>query len=49
MITDYVPAAYVTHDILHMRGGHRFEWLIDGVTIPDTNIATDLGSPTRQL
>src|SRR5271170_2583396 len=21
MITDYVPAAYVTHDMLHMRGG----------------------------
>jgi hypothetical protein len=22
MITDYVPGAYVTHDMLHMRGGH---------------------------
>jgi Carboxypeptidase regulatory-like domain/TonB dependent receptor/TonB-dependent Receptor Plug Domain len=43
MITDYVPAAYVTHDMLHMRGGHQFEWLIDGVTIPNTNIATNLG------
>ncbi|HML18724.1 MAG TPA: TonB-dependent receptor [Bryobacteraceae bacterium] len=42
MITDYVPAAYVTHDMLHMRGGHQFEWLIDGVTIPNTNIATNL-------
>jgi len=43
MITDYVPAAYVTHDMLHMRGGHQVEWLIDGVTIPNTNIATNLG------
>ncbi len=43
MITDYVPGAYVTHDMLHMRGGHQVEWLIDGVTIPNTNIATNLG------
>ena len=43
MITDYVPAAYVTHDMLHMRGGHQVEWLIDGVPIPNTNIANNLG------
>jgi hypothetical protein len=43
MITDYVPAAYVTHDMLHMRGGHQVDWLIDGVPIPNTNIATNLG------
>jgi hypothetical protein len=43
MITDFVPAAYVTHDMLHMRGGHQVEWLIDGVPIPNTNIATNLG------
>jgi len=43
MITDYVPAAYVTHDMLHMRGGHQVEWAIDGVPIPNTNIATNLG------
>ena len=43
MITDYVPAAYVTHDMLHMRGGHQVEWLIDGVPIPNTNIAANLG------
>ncbi|MGD0307326.1 MAG: carboxypeptidase regulatory-like domain-containing protein, partial [Candidatus Acidiferrales bacterium] len=42
MITDYVPAAYVTHDMLHMRGGHQFEWLVDGVPIPNTNIASNL-------
>jgi hypothetical protein len=43
MITDYVPAAYVTHDMLHMRGGHQVEWAIDGVPIPNTNIASNLG------
>ncbi len=43
MITDYVPGSYVTHDMLHMRGGHQTEWLIDGVIIPNTNIATNLG------
>jgi hypothetical protein len=43
MVTDYVPATYVTHDMLHMMGGHQVEWLIDGVPIPNTNIATNLG------
>ncbi|MGA2371659.1 MAG: carboxypeptidase regulatory-like domain-containing protein [Candidatus Korobacteraceae bacterium] len=43
MITDYVPATYVTHDMLHMNGGHQVEWLIDGVSIPNTNIASNLG------
>jgi hypothetical protein len=42
MITDYVPAAYVTHDMLHMRGGHQVDWLIDGVPLPNTNIAANL-------
>lgn len=39
MITDYTPGSYVTHDMLHMRGGHQVSWLIDGVPIPNTNIA----------
>ena len=43
MITDFTPGAYVTHDMLHMRGGHQVDWLIDGVSIPNTNIATNLG------
>jgi hypothetical protein len=43
MITDYTPGAYVAHDMLHMRGGHQTDWLIDGVPIPNTNIATNLG------
>ena len=42
MITDYVPGAYMTHDMLHMRGGHQVSWQIDGVEIPNTNIASNL-------
>jgi hypothetical protein len=42
MITDYVPGAYMTHDMLHMRGGHQLSWLIDGVAIPNTNIASNI-------
>jgi outer membrane cobalamin receptor len=43
MITDYVPGAYLTHDQLHVRGGHQVSWLIDGVPVPNTNIASNLG------
>jgi outer membrane cobalamin receptor len=44
MITDYVPGAYMTHDMLHMRGGHQVSWLIDGVEIPNTNIGSNLAA-----
>ena len=43
MITDYVPGAYFTHDQLHIRGGHQTSWLIDGVPVPNTNIASNIG------
>src|SRR6202166_939024 len=43
LITDYVPGSYFTHDQLHIRGGHQVSWLIDGVPIPNTNIASNLG------
>ncbi len=43
MITDYVPGAYIVHDMLHVRGGHQTAWLVDGVEIPNTNIASNLG------
>jgi hypothetical protein len=43
MITNYVPGAYVVHDQLHLRGGHQTTWAIDGVEIPNTNIASNLG------
>src|SRR5271165_1793319 len=44
MITDYVPGAYVTHDMLHMRGGHQTTWLLDGIPIINTAIAQNLGA-----
>ena len=43
MITNNVPGAYVTHDQLHIRGGHQTSWLIDGVPVPNTNIASNIG------
>src|SRR5216684_972600 len=43
MITNYVPGSYLTHDQLHVRGGHQVSWLIDGVGIPNTNVSIHLG------
>jgi outer membrane cobalamin receptor len=43
MITDFVPGAYMVHDQLHIRGGHQVEWMIDGVPVPNTNIASNVG------
>ncbi len=43
MITDFVPSAYMVHDQLHIRGGHQFSWLLDGIPVPNTNIATNVG------
>ncbi|MBZ5584320.1 MAG: TonB-dependent receptor, partial [Acidobacteriia bacterium] len=42
-IVSYVPGAYLAHDQLHIRGGHQVSWLMDGVPIPNTNIATNAG------
>jgi outer membrane cobalamin receptor len=43
MITNYVPGSYVTHNQLHLRGGHQVAWLVDGVPVPNTNIADTVG------
>jgi hypothetical protein len=43
MITDFVPGSYMTHNMLHIRGGHQTSWLIDGVSIPNTKIASNVG------
>ena len=43
MITDYVPGAYMVHDMLHIRGGHQVAWEVDGVPVPNTNIASNVG------
>ena len=42
MITDFVPGTYFTHDHLHVRGGHQTSWLVDGVPVPNTNIASNV-------
>ena len=43
MITDYVPGSYVTHDMLHIRGGHQTTWLLDGIPVINTAIAQNVG------
>ena len=43
MITDYVPGAYTVHDQLHVRGGHQVSWMVDGVPVPNTSIASNIG------
>lgn len=43
MITDFTPGAYVTHDMLHIRGGHQTTWLLDGVPVISTAIAMNVG------
>ena len=43
IITDFVPGAYYTHDQLHVRGGHQVTWLVDGVPVANTNIASNVG------
>ena len=43
MVTDYTPGAYMVHDQLHIRGGHQVSWLLDGVPVPNTNIASNVG------
>jgi hypothetical protein len=43
IITGFVPGSYMVHDQLHVRGGHQVTWAIDGVPIPNTNIASNVG------
>jgi outer membrane cobalamin receptor len=40
MITNNVPGAFVMHDHLHSRGGHGVSWQIDGVPVPNSNLAS---------
>ncbi|HYT75657.1 MAG TPA: TonB-dependent receptor [Vicinamibacterales bacterium] len=42
-VTQFVPGAYLVHDQLHIRGGHQVSWLVDGVPVPNTNIAGNVG------
>lgn len=43
MVTNYTPGAYMVHDQLHIRGGHQVSWLLDGVPVPNTSIASNVG------
>jgi TonB dependent receptor/Carboxypeptidase regulatory-like domain/TonB-dependent Receptor Plug Domain len=43
LITNFVPGSFVTHNQLHIRGGHQVTWLVDGVPVPNTNIADSVG------
>jgi outer membrane receptor protein involved in Fe transport len=43
MITDFVPGAYMVHDMLHVRGGHQENWYFDGIPVLNTNIASNVG------
>ena len=43
IITGFVPGSYMVHDQLHVRGGHQVTWAIDGVPVPNTNIASNVG------
>jgi hypothetical protein len=43
IITEFVPGSYMVHDQLHVRGGHQITWAIDGVPMPNTNIASNVG------
>ena len=43
MITSTVPSATIVHDQLHVRGGHQISWQLDGVPVPNTNIASNVG------
>jgi outer membrane receptor protein involved in Fe transport len=42
-VTAYTPGAYMVHDQLHIRGGHQVSWLVDGIPVPNTNIAANVG------
>ncbi len=43
MVTDFVPGAYMVHDMLHVRGGHQQAWFLDGIPELSTSIASNVG------
>ncbi len=43
MVTDFVPGATLVHNQIHLRGGHQGSWLVDGVPVPNTSIASNVG------
>src|SRR5207247_4744874 len=43
MIIVYVPVADIVQELLHIRGRHQVSWLLDGVPVTNTNIASNVG------
>jgi outer membrane receptor protein involved in Fe transport len=43
-IANVTPGATLVHDQLHIRGGHQVSWLVDGVPVANTNIASNVGA-----
>jgi outer membrane receptor for ferrienterochelin and colicin len=42
LITSFVPSASVSHNLLHVRGGHMVSWWVDGIPVPNLNIAANV-------
>ncbi len=45
MITNFVPGSFMSHNMLHVRGGHMLSWWMDGAPVPNLSIATNLAPP----
>jgi len=45
MFTNFVPSASISHNQLHVRGGHMVSWWVDGIPVPNLNIATNVAPP----
>src|SRR5207247_5874985 len=43
MIIVYVPVADIVQELLHIRGRHQVSWLLDGVPVTNTSIASNVG------
>src|SRR5258708_9947857 len=43
MITNYVPVPVGTPNNLHIPSCHQVTWLVDGIPVPNTNIADTVG------
>lgn len=43
LLTDFVPGAVAPHNQIHIRGEHNMQWAIDGVPVPNLNLANSVG------
>ncbi len=42
IFTAFVPSASISHNQLHVRGGHMVSWWVDGIPVPNLNIAANV-------